>query len=74
MSSSVLEPAVAWWSVARKRLTVSRVCSVLLRSVWSVASGECLHSLAGHAGAVYCVAFSRDGQALVSGAADKLLR
>jgi WD40 repeat protein len=43
-------------------------------TVWDVASGDELHVLRGHAGAVRCVAFCPDGDRLVSGGDDQMVK
>jgi WD40 repeat protein len=45
-----------------------------LVKVWSVSGGKVVASLAGHTSVVYSVAFSPDGQHIVSGSRDKLVK
>jgi WD40 repeat protein len=45
-----------------------------LVKVWSVSGGKEVASLAGHTNRVRSVAFSPDGQHIVSGSADKLVK
>ena len=42
--------------------------------MWDITSGSCLSTLTGHSGAVAGVAFSADGQWLMSGSRDKTIR
>ena len=41
---------------------------------WNVRTGELLHSLTGHNSLVNCLAFSPDGQSLISGSGDKTIK
>jgi WD40 repeat protein len=43
-------------------------------TVWDVATGDELHTLRGHRGGVRCVAFSPDGDRLVSGSDDQMVK
>ena len=43
-------------------------------SVWSLATGKCVHTLEGHTREVTCVALSPDGTTVVSGSWDATLR
>jgi len=42
--------------------------------VWDVGSGQSLRTLEGHTSSVYAVAYSPDGQTVVSGSSDRTLR
>ncbi len=65
-------PAKDIWSVAysddETRLATADVKGFIL--VWDVRSGERLHKLTGHSGAVYDVAFASGGERLVSAGLD----
>jgi WD40 repeat protein len=42
--------------------------------IWDVATGGLLHTLPGHRGDVYAVAFSRDGRWIASGSEDSTVK
>lgn len=42
--------------------------------VWSVTNGQCLHTLVGHTGGVWCSQVTSDGQLIISGSTDRTAR
>ena len=50
---------------------MGHMCTVKL---WSVADGQCLHTLTGHGGAVYACDFAPHGKTIVSASGDATLK